>query len=119
MKFTQPRILLRLEGLAVLTFCSVTYGGDGFHWWRFFLVFFVPDLLIAGYALGPKVGAHLYNAGHTYFGPFLLWTLAFVGHWGAAWPYLLIWAAHIGFDRLLGFGLKYETGFKDTHLGKV
>jgi hypothetical protein len=31
----------------------------------------------------------------------------------------IIWVAHIGFDRLLGYGLKYETGFKDTHLGKV
>jgi hypothetical protein len=28
----------------------------------------------------------------------------------------LIWTAHIGFDRLLGFGLKYSNRFKDTHL---
>jgi hypothetical protein len=28
----------------------------------------------------------------------------------------LIWIAHIGFDRMLGFGLKYPTVFKDTHL---
>jgi hypothetical protein len=26
---------------------------------------------------------------------------------------------HIGMDRALGFGLKYETDFKDTHLGRV
>jgi hypothetical protein len=22
-------------------------------------------------------------------------------------------------DRMMGYGLKYETGFKDTHLGKI
>jgi hypothetical protein len=31
----------------------------------------------------------------------------------------LIWIAHIGFDRALGYGLKYPTGFGDTHLGRI
>jgi len=31
----------------------------------------------------------------------------------------LIWIAHIGIDRVLGYGLKYPTAFKDTHLQKV
>jgi hypothetical protein len=28
----------------------------------------------------------------------------------------LIWIGHIELDRMLGFGLKYPTRFKDTHL---
>ena len=28
----------------------------------------------------------------------------------------LAWFAHIGMDRLAGYGLKYPTDFKDTHL---
>jgi hypothetical protein len=33
--------------------------------------------------------------------------------------YALIWTAHIGVDRLLGFGLKYPTRFQDTHLQRI
>jgi hypothetical protein len=119
MKITQPRILLRLEGLAVLAIAGATYGGAGFHWGIFFLLFLAPDLLMAGYALGPVAGARVYNAGHTYFAPFLLWVFGSLAHQPALLPFILIWTAHIGFDRLLGYGLKYETGFKDTHLGRV
>ncbi|MGQ7476239.1 DUF4260 family protein [Streptococcus suis] len=31
----------------------------------------------------------------------------------------LIWLAHIGWDRAFGYGLKYESGFKHTHLGDL
>jgi hypothetical protein len=31
----------------------------------------------------------------------------------------LIWLAHIGLDRMLGYGLKYPTEFKDTHMQHV
>jgi hypothetical protein len=31
----------------------------------------------------------------------------------------LIWFAHIGMDRTVGYGLKYPTSFKDTHLQRV
>jgi hypothetical protein len=31
----------------------------------------------------------------------------------------MIWLAHIGFDRALGYGLKYASGFSSTHLGRI
>jgi uncharacterized protein DUF4260 len=31
----------------------------------------------------------------------------------------MIWLAHIGIDRALGYGLKYEAGFTFTHLGRI
>ncbi|MGB8400729.1 DUF4260 family protein [Bradyrhizobium sp.] len=31
----------------------------------------------------------------------------------------MIWLAHIGFDRALGYGLKYQAGFGFTHLGRI
>jgi hypothetical protein len=31
----------------------------------------------------------------------------------------LIWLAHIGIDRALGYGLKYSAGFGFTHLGRI
>jgi hypothetical protein len=74
---------------------------------------------MAGYLFGTKVGAAIYNLGHTYAAPFLLLLGAYFAHTPAVFSICVIWVAHIGFDRLLGFGLKYPTAFKDTHLGKV
>ncbi len=31
----------------------------------------------------------------------------------------LVWFAHIGFDRMVGYGLKYPTDFFDTHLRRT
>jgi len=42
----------------------------------------------------------------------------FLGN-AAMLPIALIWFAHIGIDRALGYGLKYTSGFKDTHLGRL
>jgi Domain of unknown function (DUF4260) len=85
----------------------------------FALLFLAPDLLIVGYLFGARAGARVYNAGHTYAAPVLLFVVAVCGHQPSLLPLALIWFAHIGFDRLLGYGLKYDTGFKDTHLGRV
>jgi hypothetical protein len=72
-----------------------------------------------GYLAGPRPGAVAYNLAHTYATPAVL---AGVG-WLIGTPLLLalalIWAAHIGFDRMLGYGLKLPTDFRDTHLGRI
>lgn len=71
-----------------------------------------------GYLVNKRIGAALYNAGHSYLGPAML---AALGAAIDARTLLLgacIWAAHVGFDRFLGYGLKYATAFGDTHLGK-
>ncbi len=110
------RLLLRLEGLAVLLGATLLYSQFGEGWVLFAALFFAPDLAIAAYAVGPRAGAAVYNAAHTYVGPIALATAALL----AGRPILaaagLVWAAHIGFDRALGFGLKYATGFGHTHL---
>jgi hypothetical protein len=75
----------------------------------------VPDISLAGYLGGPKVGAAIYNSAHWYGGPLLVWLL--VPAVPIAVP--LIWAAHIGMDRMVGYGLKYPADFHDTHLGRL
>jgi hypothetical protein len=119
MNFSGPKLLLHVEGLAVLVAACVLYHEAGASWGLFAALFLAPDLLMAGYFFGKKVGARLYNAGHTYTAPFLLWAVVCLAHRPSWFPLCLIWAAHIGFDRLLGYGLKYDTAFKDTHLGRV
>jgi uncharacterized protein DUF4260 len=119
MNFTAPKWLLRMEGLAILATASIEYGRQGHPWGWFLLLFLAPDLLMVGYLWGTKVGAAVYNAGHNYMAAFALGLIAHFGHLPVLFPLALILAAHIGFDRLLGYGLKYGTGFKDTHLERV
>ena len=119
MNIGKPKVLLRIEGLAVLAATCVVYHELKASWLMFAALFLAPDLFMLGYVFGLKAGAVVDNLGHTYFAPFLLWALVYLMHWSSFFPLCVIWVAHIGFDRLLGFGLKYATAFKDTHLSKV
>jgi hypothetical protein len=114
-----PGTLLRLEGAAVLVAAATGYQWLAASWGLFFVLFLAPDLSILGYLAGPRAGAACYNLAHTYAAPFLLAATAWAVGWFAAWPLCLVWSAHIGFDRLLGFGLKYPTAFRDTHFGAI
>jgi len=114
-----PRLLLRAEGLAVLIGAVVGYHAIGASWGLFAILLLFPDLGLIGYLAGPRVGAHAYNALHTYAGPAALAALAYYGVVPGAWPPCLIWVAHIGMDRALGLGLKFPSAFQHTHLGNV
>lgn len=112
-----PKILLRLEGLAVLALSATAYAQYGSGWLVFAAAFLAPDLFMLGYLGGKKLGAAAYNFAHSYL--FALPVLAFgvLAHQPLAVTAGLIWTAHIGFDRALGYGLKYAEGFGFTHLG--
>ena len=110
-----PRSLLRLENLVIMVAAIGAYAWLHESWWLFALLFLVPDISMIGYLRGPRPGAVIYNAGHWYGLPAILVLLGFTTH-GATAPIGLIWIAHIGFDRALGFGLKYPDGFKANHL---
>lgn len=113
------KILLRLEGLTLFTGMVMLYASWGGSWLVFALLFFVPDLSFLAYLADAKFGALVYNAAHSYMAPVALLTLGF----GFASPLTLsiamIWLAHIGIDRALGYGLKYSAGFGFTHLGRI
>jgi Domain of unknown function (DUF4260) len=109
---------LRLEGLAAVALSAVFYARTGASWWLFGALWLLPDLSILGYLGGPKLGARIYNAIHSYVTPATLAVTGLLLHSPALLPYALIWMNHIGVDRLLGYGLKYPWGFKFTHLSK-
>jgi hypothetical protein len=114
------RGLLRLEALAVMVAAGLLYSRSGAGWGQFVALFLVPDVSFAGYLFGPRIGAASYNTMHSYLGPVLLGVLTGLGLLPAAiGPVAMIWAAHVGFDRSLGYGLKYATAFGDTHLGQL
>ncbi len=112
------RTWLRIEGLSVLALCGYQYWRSGNKWWVFAVCFFLPDAAMLGYLASKPLGAALYNCAHSYVGPVLL-GIASVGRSGSLLAVALIWAAHIGFDRAFGYGLKLPTAFNDTHLGRV
>lgn len=111
-----PLVLLRLEG-AVVPFAAVAgYAFVGASWWLFLALLLVPDAFMAGYLIGPRLGALVYNAGHTYLVPIVLGGMALGVDHALLGAVALIWTAHIGMDRALGYGLKQMSGFWDTHL---
>jgi Domain of unknown function (DUF4260) len=113
------KVLLRLEGLVLFAGMVLLYQVWGGSWWLFAVLFLVPDLSFLAYLTDAKTGAMVYNAAHSYLAPVALMTLGF----GLAEPLTLsiamIWLAHIGIDRALGYGLKYAAGFGYTHLGRI
>jgi hypothetical protein len=117
--FSLPAALVRLEGLTVFITAIVLYASLGANGWLFLLLLLAPDFSAIGYALGTRIGALSYNAAHTYVSPLLLVAISVVFNWETGLPLALIWFAQIGMDRTVGYGLKYASGFKDTHLGRL
>jgi len=113
------RTLLRLEGLALFAGMTLLYGVWDGSWWIYAILFFVPDASFSGYLAGPKFGATVYNSAHSYLAPMAMMTFGFVTSSPLVLSIAMIWLAHIGFDRALGYGLKYASGFTDTHLGRI
>jgi hypothetical protein len=113
----QPRAWLRAEGLLTLAAAATLYGLSGGSWITFAVLFLAPDLSFVGYLAGPKAGAAVYNAAHSHVGPLVALLVLLYLSVPPTLP--LVWFAHIGFDRALGYGLKYPSAFQDTHLGRI
>jgi hypothetical protein len=95
------------------------YGELRTSWILFVALVLAPDLSMLGYFLGLRFGTALYNLVHALVVPLLLIALSIFYKQFWLLPYGLIWTAHIGLDRLLGFGLKYPTRFSDTHFERL
>jgi len=111
------RGILRAEGALALLVSLLAYHALGGGWPLFALLFLAPDVSMLGYLANPRLGAACYNAGHSYIAPALLGLIGWLAGGAVWWSLALIWSAHIGFDRLLGYGLKYPSAFGATHLG--
>ena len=115
----QPKLILRLEGLILFVAGLAVFLYLKQSVWIFAGLFLVPDLSMAAYLAGPKLGAIVYNIFHATIAPLLL---AISGVWFGdllAQALASVWLAHIGLDRAIGYGLKYPSDFRDTHLGRI
>jgi hypothetical protein len=114
-----PLVLLRLEGAAVLAAAVYLYAEFGRSWLLFALLLFVPDVGMLGYLADTRIGAVAYDVFHALVGPTVLLVVGVAMDAMAATAVAIIWFAHIGLDRALGYGLKYGDGFHHTHLGTI
>jgi len=114
-----PRRWLRLEAAILLTGALIAYSNTGEPWWVVPLVVLLPDLAMTGYGGGTRVGALLYNLAHATPVPALMIGLGWWQHRPMLLGLGLVWLAHIGLDRLMGYGLKYGDHFQHTHLGML
>lgn len=117
--FSMPNLLLRLEGFAFFMAAIAVYASQGFSGVAFALLLLVPDVSMLGYLVNVRVGSRLYNVVHAYNLPLILIALGVALSAPVALQIGLIWFAHNSMDRVAGYGLKYATTFKDTHIQHV
>jgi hypothetical protein len=113
------KTMIRFEELGLFLFSIYLYSSLPFPWWYFPLLLFAPDLSMAGYTAGPRLGAVVYNIVHHRALALLLYVVGLLG----AVPILslagIILFAHSSLDRALGYGLKFPDAFTNTHLGRI
>lgn len=117
--FEKPNSLLKLEGLAVLLVALAIYWQQSFSWSLFWETVLLPDVALIGYLVNAEIGAKAYNITHSKLLPSALAVVAVATGNVLCMALALVWFAHIGVDRVLGYGLKYPQGFKITHLGVI
>lgn len=115
----QEIIYQRIEGFTVFAISLYFYNYLQFNIIIFAIFLFSFDIFMLGYFFNKKIGAYIYNFGHSMSIPLLLVSVALLANNRFAIGVSLVWFAHIGLDRALGYGLKLTSGFGDTHLGKI
>ena len=115
-----PLRILRSEGLVLFAAALATYfTALDEPFWLVPLLLFTPDLFMVGYARSTRAGAAFYNFAHSYPAPALLGAVALASSSHLWQAVALVWFAHVGMDRTMGYGLKYGDSFKHTHLGQI
>ncbi|OYQ38510.1 hypothetical protein CHU92_04930 [Flavobacterium cyanobacteriorum] len=111
--------LIKLEEAAMFALGIYLFSLLHYQWWWFAALILAPDIGMLGYIAGNKAGAWSYNLFHHTGVAVLIYLL---GIYAGAEPVKLIGIilfSHSAMDRMMGYGLKYEKGFKFTHLGEI
>jgi hypothetical protein len=114
-----PKALLRIEGATLFAASIAVFALQSQQWWLYPALLLVPDIFMLGYLRDTKLGAFFYNLGHSYPAAALVTVLGFSLGSPLTVAIGAIWFGHIGWDRMFGYGLKYGTSFKHTHLGDL
>jgi hypothetical protein len=111
--------LLQIEEAGMFAACLYLYPYFDLSWWWFTALILTPDFGMIGYLVNNKAGAYLYNVFH-HRGLAALIVVAGLASGVLVLQFIgYILFTHACMDRMLGYGLKYEKGFRYTHLGEV
>jgi hypothetical protein len=111
--------LLKLEEFLLFSFALFLFSGLNYSWGLFALLFFAPDLSMIGYLVNPRFGSWTYNLIHHKGLSVALYAFGFQTANPARMFAGTLLLAHSSFDRILGYGLKHEDSFRNTHLGMI
>lgn len=113
------KTIIKLEELGLFILGIYLFSFLGFEWWWFLILILAPDLSMLGYLFGNKSGAFFYNVFHHRTIAVLLYILGSYFKIELLQLIGIILFSHAAMDRFFGYGLKYEKGFKYTHLGEI
>ena len=117
--FGAPRRWLRVEALTLLIGSMIAYRTTHASWWLIVILFLAPDTFALGYLVNARLGARLYNLAHSTPLPATVTGLGYFAASPALMAIGLVGLVHIGVDRLVGYGLKYDDDDQHTHLGQL
>jgi hypothetical protein len=110
---------LKLEEIGKLLVAYLLTPKLGFSFWVFWVWLLAPDVSMLGYLAGNRVGAFVYNLFHHQGSALGIGLIGlYLNNSDIQFAGLLLFG-HSAMDRALGYGLKYERGFKFTHLGEL
>jgi len=116
---TRPVMYQRVEAAVIGVAAFLIFVHLHYHVVWFFVFLLSVDISILGYLINKRIGALIYNIGHSFIVPPILLAIGIMDGSRLLVAVALVWIAHIGLDRALGYGLKLSSGFKDTHLGRI
>lgn len=111
--------VIKLEELGMFIFGIYLFSQLNYDWWWFLVLILTPDFSMIGYLFGNKIGAISYNFFHHKGFAILVYFIGIYTQNSLIQLVGIILFSHASLDRMLGYGLKYETGFKYTHLGEI
>jgi len=113
------KTVLKLEEAALFILGIFLFNCLNYDWWWFLVLILAPDLSMIGYVFGNKIGAFTYNIFHHKGIALLIYAIGCYLSIESIQLTGIILFSHSAMDRVFGYGLKYETGFKYTHLGEI
>lgn len=113
------KTILKLEELVLFILGLAAFAQLPYAWWWFLVFILLPDIGMLGYLLGNKAGALFYNIFHHRGIAVMIYLLGIYFETEVMQLAGIMLFSHIAMDRIFGYGLKYEKGFKYTHLGEI
>jgi hypothetical protein len=113
------KYILKLEEFAMFAIAAYALYLLKADWWCYILILIAPDISMVGYLGGNKTGAVAYNLFHHKGIAIALFAIGLAASNNLLQIIGIILFGHSSLDRVFGYGLKLNEGFKYTHLGII